>query len=96
MYKGSSVPADANTRIAKSGGTLVASYDAIGVVVARSLNDTFEAAMQQDARVAGVARSDQPVAQASPVTARATATARSPSSRTRPRARTRSRRSSGT
>lgn len=68
MYKGSSVPADAKTRIAKSGGTLVASYDAIGVVVARSLNDTFEAAMQQDSRVDGVARSDSPVAQVSPVT----------------------------
>lgn len=50
VYKGS-VPADAERRIAKSGGTLVASYDAIGVAVASSRSDTFEAALSQDSRI---------------------------------------------
>jgi lantibiotic leader peptide-processing serine protease len=67
MYKGTSVPADAKTKIARSGGTVVASYNAIGVVVANSLYDTFESAMEQDSRVQGVARSDKPVAQVNPV-----------------------------
>ncbi len=69
MYKGSSVPASAQGQIARSGGTVVVSYNQIGVVVARSLNDSFQAAMEQDARVEGVAKSDQPVAQANPVSA---------------------------
>ena len=59
MYKGSSVPASSKSQIERSGGTVVASYDAIGVVVARSLYDTFEAAIEQDSRVAGVARSER-------------------------------------
>ena len=67
MYKGSSVPASAKGQIERSGGTVVASYNDIGVVVARSLYDTFEAAVQQDSRVEGVANSTQPVAQVNPV-----------------------------
>ena len=66
MYKGTSVPANSATWIQKSGGTIVAKYDAIGVVVASSRYDTFEAAMQQDSRVEGVANSDKPVARLNP------------------------------
>ncbi|MDP9490879.1 MAG: S8 family serine peptidase, partial [Actinomycetota bacterium] len=67
MYNGSSVPASAKGQIERSGGTVVASYNDIGVVVARSLYDTFEAAVQQDSRVDGVAKSSEPVAQVNPV-----------------------------
>jgi len=66
MYKGSSVPASSKSQIERSGGTVVASYNEIGVVVARSLYDTFEAAVQQDSRVAGVAASTQPAAKVDP------------------------------
>jgi lantibiotic leader peptide-processing serine protease len=66
VYKGNSVPADATRKIERSGGTVVASYDAIGVVVASSLYDTFEAAVSQDSRVQGVAASTQPVAKVEP------------------------------
>src|SRR5688572_5635316 len=66
MYKGTSVPAGAEAKIQKSGGRVVVAYDAIGVVVAQSLYDTFESAMEQDSRVQGVAKSDKPVAQVNP------------------------------
>jgi subtilisin family serine protease len=69
VYKGNSVPANSTTWVERSGGTVVAKYDQIGVVVARSLSDTFESAMETDSRVQGVARSDQPVAQVNPVSA---------------------------
>ena len=52
LYKGNAVAADA---IAKAGGTLVASYDAIGVAVARSSSATFAANVRNDSRVAGAA-----------------------------------------
>ena len=46
LYKQQAVPADAATRIANAGGSLVQAYDAIGVVVA-----TFEQLrVQQPAR----------------------------------------------
>lgn len=52
LYKQSSVAADA---IAKAGGTLVYSYDAIGVAIARSDNPAFADAISQDGRVEGAA-----------------------------------------
>jgi len=54
LYKQSSVAADA---IAKAGGTLVYSYDAIGVAVARSDNPTFAGDVSADGRVEGAAAS---------------------------------------
>jgi subtilisin family serine protease len=66
MYKSHSVPADSTRWIERSGGTVVVSYDDIGVVVARSLYDTFQAAVERDARVDGVAASTQPVAKVDP------------------------------
>src|SRR5262249_8555476 len=50
LYNGNSVAADA---IAKAGGTLVASYNTIGVAVARSTSATFAADVQKDSRVQG-------------------------------------------
>jgi lantibiotic leader peptide-processing serine protease len=67
MYKTHAVPANSATWIQKSGGVVVAKYDAIGVVVARSGYDTFAAAMAQDSRVDGVANADSPVAKVGPV-----------------------------
>ena len=44
MYKSNGVPANAAAGIAKAGGTLVASYGEIGVVVAESASPSFAAA----------------------------------------------------
>jgi len=51
LYSAQAVPADAATVIARAGGTLVYSYDAIGVVVARSDNDSFRANLLTDSRI---------------------------------------------
>ena len=54
LYKGTSVPADAATTIAGAGGTLVQSYDRIGVAVARSSSASFADQLGQDKRIEGV------------------------------------------
>jgi subtilisin family serine protease len=54
-YRAQSVPADAASRIAKAGGSVVAAYDAIGVVVARSNNTAFRDRVVSDTRVEGAA-----------------------------------------
>jgi subtilisin family serine protease len=51
LYKGSAVPRDAATTIAKAGGTLVYSYDQIGVVIARSGSASFRDNLLTDNRV---------------------------------------------
>src|SRR4051812_30326435 len=53
LYKQSTVPADAASRVAKAGGTVVASYDKIGVLVARSSSGTFASDVAKDNRVEG-------------------------------------------
>ena len=78
MYKSQAVPANATSWIEKSGGVVVARYDEIGVVVARSGYDTFQAALERDSRVQGVASADSPVAAVSPVTADAHGDGREP------------------
>jgi subtilisin family serine protease len=55
VYQARAVPSDAATRISAAGGTLVASYGAIGVAVARSSSDTFRANVKSDRRVADAA-----------------------------------------
>jgi subtilisin family serine protease len=55
LYSRTSVPADAARMIAAAGGTLVASYDAIGVAVARSDSAGFRASVMADKRVEGAA-----------------------------------------
>ncbi len=54
LYKGNSVPADASAAIAKAGGTLVYSYDQIGVAIARSDNASFKANLAKDKKIEGV------------------------------------------
>src|SRR5262245_4186586 len=52
LYKGNAVVADA---IGRAGGALVASYNQIGVAVARSSSATFAADVARDSRVEGAA-----------------------------------------
>ncbi len=58
VFNGTSVPANAGTTIERAGGTLVYSYDAIGVVVARSSSASFAATMQSQAGVLGASATD--------------------------------------
>ena len=51
LYKAQAVPTDAASAIAKAGGTLVYSYNAIGVAIARSDNAAFRANLLQDSRI---------------------------------------------
>lgn len=55
LYRGDSVPADAAAVIAAAGGTLVQSYNAIGVAIARSDNARFRSALLRDNRIENAA-----------------------------------------
>jgi lantibiotic leader peptide-processing serine protease len=55
LYARASVPADVAATVASAGGTLVASYDAIGVAVATSANPGFKTSLKRDSRIEGVA-----------------------------------------
>jgi subtilisin family serine protease len=51
LYKQQAVPADAATTIQKAGGTFVASYSQIGVVIASSDNASFRDNLLKDSRI---------------------------------------------
>ncbi len=51
LFKAEAVPADATTTVARAGGTHVYSYDAIGVVIARSDNPAFRDNLLRDSRI---------------------------------------------
>jgi subtilisin family serine protease len=53
LYKSQAVPANAAQTIASAGGTLVASYDQIGVAIARSDSAAFSSNVQKSNVVAG-------------------------------------------
>src|SRR5438445_10880740 len=53
LYGGSAVPADAAATIARSGGSLVYSYNQIGVAIARSDNTNFRASIVTDSKLEG-------------------------------------------
>jgi subtilisin family serine protease len=55
LYSASAVPADASASIAKAGGSLVYSYNQIGVAIARSDNASFRTNVLKDNRVEGAA-----------------------------------------
>src|SRR5437016_14211064 len=59
LYKTQSVSVDAANVIAKAGGTLVANYNAIGVVIARSDNDAFRSNLMTNSAIQGVAATDK-------------------------------------
>lgn len=53
LYKGTAVPSDAARTIASAGGTLVYSYDAIGVAIVRSTSPSFADEISKNAKVEG-------------------------------------------
>jgi subtilisin family serine protease len=55
LYNDGASSADAAATVSNAGGTLVANYSQIGVVIARSSDPNFAAAVQQDGNVAGAA-----------------------------------------
>jgi lantibiotic leader peptide-processing serine protease len=54
VFKAQGVPADAGATIRAAGGTVVASYAQIGVIVASSDSASFRAAVMKDGRIDGV------------------------------------------
>ena len=54
VYSQQGVPAGAASTISRAGGTVVATYDAIGVAVVRSDSTTFRANLMKDSKVEGV------------------------------------------
>jgi lantibiotic leader peptide-processing serine protease len=53
LYKKNATPSDAATLVSKSGGTLVYSYNQIGVLIAKSENAAFKSNLLKDSRVQG-------------------------------------------
>jgi subtilisin family serine protease len=58
LYRDGASSTDAASTVSAAGGTLVANYGQIGVVVARSSNTNFASAVQQNSKVSGAARTD--------------------------------------
>src|SRR5829696_5779599 len=54
LFKGSQSPANAAALVAAAGGTVVADYSQIGVLVARSGNSAFDDQLRADNKVEGV------------------------------------------
>src|SRR5262249_8467935 len=58
LYQDGASSADAPATMGSADGALVANYSQIGVVIARSSDPNFAAAVQQNSHVAGAARTD--------------------------------------
>ena len=58
LYRDGASSTDAASTVRGAGGTLVANYGQIGVVIARSSNANFASAVAQDSKVSGAARTD--------------------------------------
>jgi subtilisin family serine protease len=69
LYKQQAVPADAATRIAQAGGSLVQAYDAIGVAIASSNNSAFRDRVLTDSRVEGASATTKFASKLDPVQA---------------------------
>ena len=54
LYRQSALPADAAKTIASAGGTLVYSYDKIGVAIANSTSSSFAGKLSTDSKIEGV------------------------------------------
>jgi subtilisin family serine protease len=63
LYKQHAAPADAKATVRRAGGTLVATYKQIGVVIARSSSPSFLRDVLADARVEGAAATTGSVGQ---------------------------------
>src|SRR5215472_14266271 len=59
LYSDGASSADAAATVGSAGGTLVANYSQIGVVIARSSEPNFAATVQQNGNVAGAAGTDR-------------------------------------
>src|SRR6478672_4123299 len=59
LYKTQSVSADAAAAVSKAGGSIVATYPQIGVVIATSSNTSFRTNVLRDTRVGGAAATDR-------------------------------------
>lgn len=55
LYKATAVPTNAATKVEQAGGTVIATYGAIGVVIATSSSTTFSTTLGRDSKVAAVA-----------------------------------------
>jgi lantibiotic leader peptide-processing serine protease len=58
LYKQHAVAADAGTKVRAAGGTVVASYPQIGVVIAESTSPTFRDQLMRDSRIEGVSSTE--------------------------------------
>ena len=58
LYHDGASSADAAATVSSAGGTLVANYSQIGVVIARSSNPNFATTVQQNGNIGGAARTD--------------------------------------
>jgi subtilisin family serine protease len=58
LYKRVAVPSGSTTQIQNAGGSVIASYPQIGVIIARSDNDAFASTMKRDSRIFGVSATD--------------------------------------
>jgi subtilisin family serine protease len=58
LYKAQAVPADGGAKVRAAGGSVVASYPQIGVLIAESSSATFRAQLIRDARIEGVASTE--------------------------------------
>jgi subtilisin family serine protease len=54
LYKGAATPADAMKSIERAGGSMIADYQEIGVVIAQSTNASFRSNLMRDNRIDGV------------------------------------------
>ena len=59
LYKTQSVSSDAVAAVSKAGGSIVAAYPQIGVVVATSTNTSFRSTVLRDSRVSGAAATNR-------------------------------------
>jgi lantibiotic leader peptide-processing serine protease len=69
LYKHEAVPADATATVEKAGGTVVAIYDEIGVVIAQSSRASFRDSLMRDKRIEGAAGTANFGAEVAPVEA---------------------------
>ena len=58
LYKAQGVPADGGAAVRAAGGTVVASYSQIGVIIAKSDSAGFRDALMKDSRVDGVSATE--------------------------------------
>jgi subtilisin family serine protease len=69
LYKQHAVPTDATRTVDRAGGTVIAAYDEIGVVVAQSSSPSFRANLMRDNRIEGASGTSRFGVEVAPVEA---------------------------